>query len=149
MTIMTITVIISYSNDSIKVECKRRSHRASRRRYPWGTPRGWRDTVEIVLPEISNSTKPHASVLFSHIPVNWGSRYDMFLFEPNDLDELSNRIPPTSRTHNPARRKAGWSLARLCSSQHAAVGKGLMGLALMGSLQSSCFLTEGPFGYSR
>ena len=27
--------------------------------------------------------------------------------------------------------------------------KGLTGSALMGSLQMSCFLTEGPFGYSR
>ena len=30
-----------------------------------------------------------------------------------------------------------------------AFGKGQMGSALMGSLQISCFLTEGPFGYSR
>ena len=27
-------------------------------------------------------------------------------------------------------------------------GKGQVGSALMGSLQISCFLTEGPFGYS-
>ena len=35
-------------------------------------------------------------------------------------------------------------IARVC----ARVGKGQMGSALMGSLQISCFLTEGPFGYS-
>ena len=29
------------------------------------------------------------------------------------------------------------------------LGKGQMGSALMGSLQISCFLTEGLFGYSR
>ena len=29
------------------------------------------------------------------------------------------------------------------------IGKGRMGSALMGSLQVSCFLTEGLFGYSR
>ena len=29
------------------------------------------------------------------------------------------------------------------------LGKGQMGLALMGALQISCFLTEGPFGYPR
>ena len=30
-----------------------------------------------------------------------------------------------------------------------ALGRGQMGSALMGSLRISCFLTEGPFGYSR
>ena len=35
------------------------------------------------------------------------------------------------------------------ASSPASPGKGQMGSALMGSLQISCFLTEGLFGYSR
>ena len=35
------------------------------------------------------------------------------------------------------------------SESAAEFGKGQMGSALMGSLQISCFLTEGLFGYSR
>ena len=34
-------------------------------------------------------------------------------------------------------------------SIYSILGKGQMGSALMGSLQTSCFLTEGLFGYSR
>ena len=56
--------------------------------------RGWRNTGEIVLLEISNSMKPYLSVLHAYTsklrPVTG-------FFEPKQIDEVSNRIPPTSR----------------------------------------------------
>ena len=54
---------------------------------PW--MRGWRNTVETVLFEISNSMKPYVSVFLSYTNI---MRLMMFLFLPNKLDELSNRI---------------------------------------------------------
>ena len=37
--------------------------------------RGWRNTVEIVLFEISNAMKPYPSVFtHTHTPANWGQR---------------------------------------------------------------------------
>ena len=49
--------------------------------------RGWRNTVEIELFEISNSMKPYPSVVHAYTsemgPV-------IGLFEPNEFDEVSN-----------------------------------------------------------
>ena len=49
--------------------------------------------IEIVLLEISNSMKPYASVVHAYtnklIP-------EIDFFEPKQLDEASNRVPPTS-----------------------------------------------------
>ena len=59
------------------------------------TTRGWRNTVEIVLFEISNSMKPYPSAVHA---CTSKLRPVIVLFEPNDLDEVSNRIPPTSQT---------------------------------------------------
>ena len=56
--------------------------------------RGWRNTVEAVLFEISNSMKPYPSVC--HAYINY-LRPVICLFKPKHLDELSNRIPPTSQ----------------------------------------------------
>ena len=68
--------------------------------------RGWRSTVEIVMFEISNSMKPYPSV-FSCIYRRVEAR-DMF-FEPQHLDEVSNRIPPTSQRLDDAKRLgAAW-----------------------------------------
>ena len=60
-------------------------------------PRGRRSTVEIVLFEISNSMKPYPSVF--HACTNRLRPVKGFV-EPNKLDEVSNRILPTS--HPPA-----------------------------------------------
>ena len=57
--------------------------------------RGWRHTVEVALFDISNSTKPHPSV-FRAYASKW--RPVVFLFEATHLDEVSNRIPPTSQS---------------------------------------------------
>ena len=57
--------------------------------------RGWRNAVEIVLLEISNSMKSYASV--SHAYTN-NIRPVIGLFEPNNIDEVSNRTPPTSHS---------------------------------------------------
>ena len=56
----------------------------------------WRPlrTVEIVLFEISNSMKPYPSVLHAYIS-RW--RPVTGFFEPRNLDEVSNCIPPTSQ----------------------------------------------------
>ena len=53
----------------------------------------WQNTVEIVLSEISNSMKPYASVLHAY---SSKSRPEISFAEPKHLDELSNRVPPTS-----------------------------------------------------
>ena len=54
--------------------------------------RGWRNPVEIILFEISNSMKPYASVFQAYTSK---LRPAIGLFEPGELDEVSNRIPPT------------------------------------------------------
>ena len=51
----------------------------------------WRDAAEMVLSEISNSVKPLK--LYASVFLAW---LDMDFFEPNNLDELPNCIPPTS-----------------------------------------------------
>ena len=56
--------------------------------------RGWRNTVEIVMSEISNSIKAYTSVVHA---CTSKLRSDISLFEPTNLDEFSNRIPPTSQ----------------------------------------------------
>ena len=55
--------------------------------------RGWRNTVEIVLFEISSSMKPSPS--FVHARTS-KLRPVICLFGPRNLDEVSNRILPTS-----------------------------------------------------
>ena len=55
--------------------------------------RGWRNMVAVVLFEISNSTKPNPSVFHAYINQ---LRPMMGFVEPKHLDEISNRIPPTS-----------------------------------------------------
>ena len=48
----------------------------------------------IVPFETSNSTKPYPSVFHAHAGK---SRPAIGLFEPNDPDEASSRVPPTSQ----------------------------------------------------
>ena len=55
--------------------------------------RGRRNTVELVLFEISNSMKPCPSVFHACASK---LRPAIGFFEPTNLDEVSNRIPPTS-----------------------------------------------------
>ena len=55
--------------------------------------RGWRNTVELVLFEISNSMKPYPSVFRTYTNK---LRPIIGFWEPTNLDEVSNRIPPTS-----------------------------------------------------
>ena len=55
--------------------------------------RGWWHTVEIVLFEISNSIKPYPFVFHAYTS---RLRPVTFLIEPTNLDEVSNRISPTS-----------------------------------------------------
>ena len=57
---------------------------------PW--VRYWRNTVKVALFEISNSTKPHPSVFHAY---TGNMKPAKGFFEPNNLDEVSNRIPPT------------------------------------------------------
>ena len=54
--------------------------------------RGWRNTVKIVLFETSNSMKPYPSVV--HAYTNRMRPATGFV-EPESLDEVSNRVPPT------------------------------------------------------
>ena len=57
--------------------------------------RGWRNTVEVVLFEISNSMKPYPSVVHAYTgklePVIG------FCLSRRKLEEVSTRIPPTSQ----------------------------------------------------
>ena len=55
---------------------------------------GWRNTVELVVFEISNSKKPYPSVSHAHTSE---LRPAIVCFWPKKLDEVSNRIPPTSQ----------------------------------------------------
>ena len=57
--------------------------------------RGWRNTVEIVLFEISNSMKPYPSVVYAYTNK---MRAVTGCLEPKHLDKVSNRIPPTSQS---------------------------------------------------
>ena len=56
--------------------------------------RGWRNTVEIVLLETSNSMNPYPSVFYACAS---RLRPAISFVEPTNLDEASNRIPPTSQ----------------------------------------------------
>ena len=58
-----------------------------------GAMRGWRNTVEVALFKISNSMKPYPSVF--HAYTN-NTRPVIGFFELHELDEVSNRVPPTS-----------------------------------------------------
>ena len=72
--------------------------------------RGWRNTVEIVQFEISNSMKPYPSVLHAYTSQ---LRPAIGFVEPNKLDKF-NRIPPTSQpTHN---RGSAAGLTSRCST---------------------------------
>ena len=68
---------------------------------PRRTMRGWRNTVEMVLFEISNSMKPYPSIFHAYVSQ---LRPAIVFFEPSDLatdlDEVSNCIPPTSQTRS-------------------------------------------------
>ena len=55
--------------------------------------RGWWNTVELVLLEISNSTKPCPSVSHAYTTE---LRPVIVLFEPDNLDEASNLFTPTN-----------------------------------------------------
>ena len=65
---------------------------------PFVNMRGWRNTAEIVLSEISNSMKPYP-LWFTHIPVTW-SLWHVFV-EPQQFDEVSDCILPTSHHSEP------------------------------------------------
>ena len=69
--------------------------------------RGWRNTVEMVLLEIPNSMKPYASVFRAHTSKLGPGKC---FFEPNHLDEFSNRILPTSQEQPGSRL---WSIRKL------------------------------------
>ena len=56
--------------------------------------RGWWNTVEIVQFEISNSMKPYPSV--SHAYISKLRLAICFCLKQNNIDEVSNRVPPTS-----------------------------------------------------
>ena len=56
--------------------------------------RGWRNTVEIVLFEISNSMKTYTPVVRAH---TGKLRPAIGFVEPHAFDEASNRIPPTAQ----------------------------------------------------
>ena len=56
--------------------------------------RGWRNTVKIVVFEISNSMKPYPPVVYAYTG-NFNSVVCVFV--PQQFDEVSNRIPPTSQ----------------------------------------------------
>ena len=70
--------------------------------------------------------------------------------KPSEIKSLISEIGRKTRAR--ARPCAGTTrsttAARPTSTRSEAFGKGRMGSALMGSLQVSCFLTEGPFGHS-
>ena len=55
--------------------------------------------LETTLFEASNSMKPYPSVTHAHTSK---LRPVKCFFEPNNLDEVSNRIPPTSRNSTSA-----------------------------------------------
>ena len=55
--------------------------------------RGWRNTVEIVLFEITTLMKLYPSVVHAYTST---LRPVIVLFEPEHIDEVSNPIPPTS-----------------------------------------------------
>ena len=55
--------------------------------------RGWRNTVEIVLSEVSNPMEQFPFVVHAFIS-NTGPA--IVFFEPGNLDEVSDRIPPSS-----------------------------------------------------
>ena len=66
--------------------------------------RGWLNTVEVVLLEISNSMKPYPSVFHAYTASYTSKMKPVigFLGEPTYLDEVSNRIPPTSHSWVPS-----------------------------------------------
>ena len=78
--------------------------------YIYMALRGWRSTVEFILFETSNSMKPKPSVF--HTRTSKLKPVKGFL-EPTNLDEVSNRILPTSHfmsaTHSNV-STPGWSL---------------------------------------
>ena len=73
--------------------------------------RGWRERLEREPFEISNSMRPYPSVFHAYTSK---LRPVIFVFEPNNLDEASSRIPPTSH--------AGHSLLRCCFQTTVSLG---------------------------
>ena len=58
---------------------------------PEGNSRGWRNTLEVVLLEISNSIRWNRTPLsFTHIPYASNLRPEICFFEPKHLDKCSN-----------------------------------------------------------
>ena len=75
----------------------------------------WRNTVEMILFDISSSMKPYPPVSHAYISE----------LRPNNVDEASDRIPPTSQTTilgscfggvGPPTPKAPGALGPLCSA---------------------------------
>ena len=96
MIIIILMPIIMMMIVSLRAQC--RSPPSSRlcrpsRALVHALVRGWPNTVETVLFEISNSMKPYPSVVHAYTSK---SRPAIGFFEPTNLDEVSNRIPPTS-----------------------------------------------------
>ena len=65
--------------------------------------RGWLNTVETVLFEMSHSMRPYPSVFHA---CTRKLRPAIGVFEPRNIDEASNRIPPTSQTFDVTRARA-------------------------------------------
>ena len=85
-----------------------------------GDVRGWRNTVEIILFEISNSMKPYPSVFHAYANE---LRLVMAPLEPNTLDEASNRVPPTPQGFQgwpPAGHRLATGLPRAGPRRHRA-----------------------------
>ena len=61
--------------------------------------RGWRNTVELVLFEILNSMKLYPSVFHAY---TYNMRPVTGFLSQQQLDEVSNRIPPTSHMSSPS-----------------------------------------------
>ena len=101
MAIMTTTTAISEQvkppqrpSSGLSNQC---THRSSRPQQPTcrshDLSRGWWNTVEITLFKTSNSMKLYPSFVHAHTSK---LRPLTSFFEPKHLDEVSNRIPPTS-----------------------------------------------------
>ena len=65
---------------------------------PGPSMRGWRNTVEIVMLEISNSMQPYLSVFHACAS---NLRPVINLFDQKKVEEVSNRIPPTFHSKTP------------------------------------------------
>ena len=104
-------------------------------RLDFGKPslRGWRNTAEAVLFEISNSMKPYPSV--SHAYINQ-LRPVICLFKPKHFDELSNRIPPTSQL--PRALRSWYYPNASCELQRVSSETGKTGVCRVGADVCGC-----------